>query len=75
MFLFYMATYRIKRFNETREKVPSSKLQESWHSGVIQKDSNGDWRIINRQKGVYWNAHYDSREKAEAALRGYHSNK
>lgn len=67
-----MAIYRIKRFSETRESVPEdimSKVRSG--GGVIQKDHDGVWRIINKRKGVFWNAHYDSRSNAEAALRGY----
>lgn len=58
-----------------REKVPESILKKSMENGVIQKDENGVWRIINRQKGVYWNAHYKTKEDAQAALKAYQANK
>ena len=54
-----------------REKVPDSILKKSMEDGVIQKDENGVWRIINRQKGVYWNSHYKTKEDALKSLRAY----
>ena len=58
-----------------REKVPDSILKKSMEDGVIQKDENGVWRIINRQKGVYWNSHYKTKEDAQAGLKAYQANK
>lgn len=58
-----------------REKVPADILEESWKSGVIQKDSKGQWRIISRQKGEYWSQIYSSKEKAENALRAYQASR
>lgn len=74
-------SYSVKRFSrlsevefsEPREKVPSSILEKAKKEGVVQKDGKGQWRIISIQKGEYWNAIYESKEKAEAALRAYHS--
>lgn len=68
--------YKTRRFSEdTREKVPTDLLEESWKTGVVQKDSKGDWRIINRKKGVFWTPKYSSKTKAENSLRAYHANK
>ena len=58
-----------------REKVPDSILKKSMEDGVIQKDENGVWRIINRQKGVYWNSHYKAKEDALKSLRAYQANR
>ena len=58
-----------------RERVPDDLLEESYRSGVVQRDSNGDWRIINRQSKVFWKPRYDSRQKAENALKAYQAQK
>ena len=65
---------KIKVFSG-REKVSKEKLKEAKKTGVIQKDSNGNWRIISLKAGEYWDAKYSSREKAEAALAAYHANR
>lgn len=58
-----------------REKVSKENLKEAKKSGVIQKDSDGNWRIISLKAGEYWDAKYETREKAEAALAAYHANR
>lgn len=58
-----------------RERVPDDLLEESYRSGVVQRDSNGDWRIINRQSKVFWKPKYDSKQKAENALKAYQAQK
>ncbi len=58
-----------------RERVPDDLLEESYRSGVVQRDGNGDWRIINRQSKVFWKTRYDSRQKAENALKAYQAQK
>ena len=58
-----------------REKVSKSILKEAKKSGVIQKDASGNWRIISMKSGEYWNAKYETREKAEKALAAYHANR
>lgn len=69
-----MLKYRIKRFS-AREKVPADIMEKAREDGVIQKDHNGEWRIISMKKGTFWRAHYKSRENASMALRGYQANK
>ena len=64
-----------KTFSETREKVPEKILEKAKKDGVIQKDSDGNWRIISLKSGEFWNTKYSSREKAESALAAYHANK
>lgn len=61
----------------SREKVPSDIAKEGKKSGVVQKDKNGDWRIISYKTNPpeFWNAHYNSKEDAEKALSAYHANK
>ena len=60
-----------------REKVPQAIAEKARKSGVVQKDSNGVWRIISLKTSPseYWDAHYDTREDAEKALAAYHANK
>ena len=58
-----------------REKVPGGADSDD---GVVQKDKNGNWRIISfkpKDGPEYWNAKYSSKKKAESALRGYHASK
>lgn len=60
-----------------REKVPNKTAQEGKRSGVVQKDDNGEWRIISYKTNPpeFWDAHYDSKEDAENALQAYHANR
>lgn len=60
-----------------RKKVPQAIAEKARKSGVVQKDSNGVWRIISLKTSPaeYWDAHYDTREDAEKALAAYHANK
>lgn len=44
-------------------------------SGCIQKDKQGNWRVISNRDGSYWKAKFKSRKNAESALRGYHASK
>lgn len=60
-----------------REKVPADIAKRGREEGVIQKDDNGDWRIISYKTNPpeYWDAHYETRSDAEKALDAYHANK
>ncbi len=68
---------------QDREVVPDDivkKVKEG--DGVIQKDHNGDWRIISMKtktnksgKPEFWDARYDSKASASKALGGYFANK
>jgi uncharacterized protein YcfJ len=60
-----------------REKVPNNIAMKARKEGVVQQDSNGDWRIISFKQNPpeYWDAHYDSKEDAEKALSAYHAQK
>ena len=71
-----MIILRNKNYSE-REKVPANIAEKARKEGVVQKDSNGVWRIISLKTSPaeYWNAHYDSKEDAEKALSAYHANK
>lgn len=68
---------------QDREVVPADIVQRVKDGGgVIQKDHNGDWRIISMKtktnksgKPEYWDAKYDSKESASKALGGYFANK
>ena len=62
-------------FSDNREKVPDDILEKANRDGVVQQDRNGVWRIVNRKKKVFWDAHYTSKEAAERGLRGYFHNK
>ena len=41
-------------------------------SGCVTHEG-GSWRVISNKTGKLWDAHYDSRSDAEAALRAYHA--
>lgn len=73
-----------KKFSkQTREVVPEDIVKKVKNGGgVIQKDHNGDWRIISMKtktnksgKPEFWDARYDSKEAASKALGGYFANK
>ena len=68
---------------QDREVVPADIVKKVKDGGgVIQKDHNGDWRIISMKsktnksgKPEFWDAKYDSKEEASKALGGYFANK
>ena len=72
-----------KKFSkQDREVVPDDIAEEGKKSVVIQKDKNGNWRIISYKtktnksgKPEFWDAKYESKEAAEKALGGYFANK
>lgn len=68
-----------KKFSkQDREVVPADIVKKVKDGGgVIQKDHNGDWRIISMKTNppTFWNAHYDSKALASKALGGYFANK
>ena len=62
-----------------REEVPKKIVKKAKKSGVVQRDSNGNWRIINMHgpqgKAIYWKPVYKSKESAENCLRAYQAGK
>lgn len=60
-----------------RDKVPSDIAEKGRKEGVVQKDREGNWRIISYKQSPpeFWDAHYDTKEDAEKALSAYHANK
>jgi hypothetical protein len=61
-----------------RELVPKKIVKKAKKSGVVQKDSDGNWRIINMhgpQGPIYWKPVYKSKESAENCLRAYQAGK
>lgn len=68
---------------QDREIVPADIVKKVKDGGgVIQKDHNGDWRIISMKtktnksgKPEYWSSRYSSKEEASKALGGYFVNK
>ena len=62
-----------------REAVPKKIVKKAKKSGVVQKDSNGNWRIINMNgpegHPVYWKPVYKSKESATAALNSWSAGK
>lgn len=62
-----------------REEVPKKIVKKAEKSGVVQRDSNGNWRIINMHgpggKAIYWKPVYKSKESAENCLRAYQAGK
>ena len=62
---------------ENREIVPPEIIEKvKAGEGVIHK-YKGSWRIVSMKTNppTFWNAHYESKEKAENALSAYHANK
>ena len=49
-------------------------IEKAKVEGVIQKDENGDWRIVSIKKGNLWPGHYKSKESAKKCLNYYHKN-
>ena len=75
-----MLILRHKFFSKSavgREVVPPDIAEKGRKEGVIQKDKSGHWRIISykTKPPTFWNSTYQTKEKAEAALRGYQANK
>lgn len=60
-----------KKFSDAREPVPEDILEKAKKSGVVQKDKDGNWRIINIDGKVFWQAKYKSKEAAERVLQSY----
>lgn len=61
----------MKSYMKKSDKYDQEKLNEELHN-VIHKVGN-KWHIRGHHGD--WNAEYDTKEKAEAALRAYHANK
>lgn len=51
-----------------------SAINEEDESGVIKKVGN-KWKILKKDKKSYWDADYDTKADAQAALRAYWANK
>ena len=69
-----MATYRIQRLYskpDDREDASQEVIEKAKKDGVVQK-IDGSWRIVAIKKKKLWDAHYASKEKAQAALAAYH---
>lgn len=64
-----------KEFSDNREDVPEDILEKAKKEGVVQKDHNGDWRIVAIKKKKFWVSKYPTKAKAEASLRAYFANK
>lgn len=56
-------------------KTTGSRIFSENGTDCIQKDAEGNWRIISNKTGAYWKPKYESEDKAKAALRAYHANK
>lgn len=54
--------------------VLESSILDEDDSGVIKKVGN-KWKILKKDKKSYWDAEYDTKEKAQAALKAYWANK
>lgn len=55
-------------------KLESLLTEKEDDSGVIKKVGN-KWKILKKDKKSYWDAEYDTKEKAQAALKAYWANK
>lgn len=54
--------------------VALKRVSEKEEDGVIRKVGN-KWRILRKNRKDYWDAEYDTKADAEAALRAYWANK
>lgn len=52
----------------------SKKIVETKDTGVIRKVGS-KWKILKKNRKDYWNAEYDTKADAQAALRAYWANK
>lgn len=72
IFILKRKTFSTKKDN--REDVPAELLKKAEKDGVIQ-EYDGSWRIISLKAKKFWDAHYQSKDSAEKALRAYQANK
>jgi hypothetical protein len=56
---------------DNRENASDELLERAKKDGVVQKVGDS-WRIVAIKKRKLWDAHYASKEKAQAALAAYH---
>lgn len=56
------------------KKLEDAMYNEEDNNGVIRKVGN-KWRILKKNRKDYWDAEYDTKNGAEAALRAYWANK
>lgn len=56
---------------DNREDASPELLEKAKTDGVVQKVGDS-WRIVAIKKRKLWDAHYASKEKAQAALAAYH---
>ena len=68
--------YSVRRFSKTddREDASPELIEKAKESGVVQKIGDS-WRIISIKKKKIWDAHYDSKSKADNALKAYQANR
>ena len=59
---------------ERLARLESILFEKEKDDGVIRKVGN-KWRILRKNRKDYWDAEYDTRKDAEAALRAYWANK
>lgn len=64
----------IDRMNESIDRNSKWRFNESEDDGVIRKVGN-KWKILKKNRKDYWDADYDTKADAEAALRAYWANK
>ena len=61
--------YFPKANKEEQKKTAKDMCPES---GCIGKKPNGKWGVVSNKTGDWWPANYDTKEKAESALKAYH---
>jgi len=59
---------------ERLARLESILFEKEKDDGVIRKVGN-KWRILRKNRKDYWDAEYDTRKDAEAAIRAYWANK
>ena len=64
----------LDKMNESALHKSKWRFNESEEEGVIRKVGD-KWKILKKNRKDYWNAEYDTKADAQAALRAYWANK
>lgn len=69
---------QLRAFCDTPDKVRAynnfvRSFGECPETGCVEKDGNGNWRVISNKTGKYWPQTYDSEDDAKDAIKAYHA--
>ena len=59
----------------TLRRTNMKKMTEAEKEDSVIVKVGNKWRILRKNRKDYWDAEYDTKEKAQAALRAYWANK